>query len=106
MQESTTRPPVRKPLLRSDAEGGVHVLLGGLRLPAELMDHGSKVQGEAQAKRVGTLPRQGHRLVIPCQPLLRIAQMPQRPGVMTRADYTSIFAIAEGRDTVLLGVVE
>src|SRR5215471_5430536 len=103
MQESTTRPPERKPLRRGDADGGFRVLLGGLHLATELMEHGSKAQGETQGKRVSTLLRQGHCFVVPCQPLVRIAQIPQRPGVMTRADHPSVLAIEEGIDTVLRG---
>src|SRR6266705_2720132 len=105
-QESTTRPPERKPLIRGDADGGFRVLLGGMPLTAQLMEPGSKAQGEAQAKRVGTLLRQGHCLVVPCQPLVRIAQIPQRPGSQAMAHHASILPIEERRSSVLLGVVE
>src|SRR5262249_32395535 len=105
MQESTTRPPERKTLRRGDADGGFRVLLGGMHLTTELMEHGSKAQGETQGKRIRTLLRQGHCLVVPCQPLVRIAQQPQRQGVMTRADHPSVLAIEKCIDTVLLGVV-
>src|SRR6266540_3993900 len=56
-QERTTRPPVRKPLIRSDADGGFRALLDGMPLTAQLMELGNKAQGGTQAKRVCNLPR-------------------------------------------------
>src|SRR5439155_24835009 len=105
--EKTTRSPERKPLIRGDADGGFRILLGRMPLMAQqLMEPGSKAQGETQAKRVGTLLRQGHCLVVPCQPLVRIAQIPQRPGSQAMAHHASILPIEERRSSVLLGVVE
>ena len=70
------------------------------------MEHGSKAQGKTQAKGVRTLLRQGHRLVAPRQPLVRIAKIPQRPGGIAAANHASVVPIEERRGAVLLGVVE
>ena len=70
------------------------------------MEHGSKVQGKTQAKGVRTLLRQGHRFLAPRQPLVRIAQVPQRPGGKAVAHHPSVLPIEERRGTVLLGIVE
>ena len=70
------------------------------------MEHGSTAQGKTQAKGVRTLLRQGHRLVAPRQPLVRIAQEPQRPGGIAVANHTSVLPIEERRGAVLLGIVE
>src|SRR5262245_48070859 len=79
-QESTTRPPVWQPLIRSDADGGFRALLGGMPLTAQLVEHRRKTPGKTQTKRVRNLLCQGHRLLALRQPLVRIAQVPQRPG--------------------------
>ena len=52
------------------------------------------------------LLRQGHRLVALRQPLVRIAQEPQRPGGKAVAHHPSVLPIEERRGTVLLGIVE
>src|SRR5215510_3698659 len=105
-QDRTTRPPVRKPLIRSDADGGFRILLGGMPLTAQLMELGNKVQGGTQAKRVCNLPREGHRLVAPCQPLIRIAQQPQHESVLGATHHARVLPMEKCRGTVLLGVVE
>ena len=48
-------------------------------LTAELMEHRRTAQGKTEAKGVCTLLRQGHRLLAPRQPLVRIAQDPTAP---------------------------
>src|SRR5262249_8295352 len=79
-EHSTARPPERKPLFRGEDDGRFSTFLGATHLAAELMEHGSKAQGISQAKGVGNLLREGDRLLAPRQPLIRIAQYPQRPG--------------------------
>src|SRR5215475_2859270 len=79
-EHSTARPPERKPLFRGEEDGRFSTFLGATHLAAELMEHGRKDQSITQAKRVGNLLREGDRLLAPRQPLLRIAQYPQRPG--------------------------
>src|SRR5262249_324507 len=105
-QEKTTRPPVRKPLLRSDADRGFRILLGGMPLTAQLMEHSSKAQGTTEAKGMGTLLRQRQRFVASCQPLVRIAKQPQRQSSSAMAHHPSVFAVEKRRGAVLLGIVE
>jgi len=49
---------------------------------------------------------QCHGLVAPLQGVLGIAQPPQRHGAIGAAGHAGVLAIAEGMDTVLLGVIE
>src|SRR4029453_4134226 len=106
VQQRTHRPPVRKSLFCGEAEGGFGTLLGSLPLPAELMEPGSNAPGIRQAKGVRTLLRQGHRLVVPCQPLVRIAKTPQRAGTNAMAKHTRVLPIEDRRGVMLLGVIE
>src|SRR5262249_15590562 len=48
---------------------------------AELIEYGRFAQGETPAQRVRELLCQGHGGLAPGQRLVRIAQIPQRPGV-------------------------
>ena len=52
------------------------------------------------------LLRQGHRLVAPRQPLVRVAKIPQCPSAKDTANHASIAPVEEGRGAVLLGIVE
>src|SRR5262245_50518745 len=70
------------------------------------MEHGSIAQDRTQAKGVCHLLRQDYRLLFPHQPLVRIAQYPQRTSGKAMAHHASILPVAERMDTVLLGVVE
>ena len=70
------------------------------------MEHGSKAQDKTQAKGVRTLLRQGHRCVDPRQPLVRIAQVPQRPGGKAVANHARVLPIEDRSGAVLLGIVE
>src|SRR5215510_3259889 len=70
------------------------------------MKHRRKEQSESQAKGMRHLLCQGHCLAAPCQPLIRIPQMPQRPGVMTPAYHASIRPIEKRVGAVLLAIVE
>jgi hypothetical protein len=105
-QDRTHRPPVRKFLFRGEADGGFGVLLDGTPFPAKLMEHSPNTQGITQTKGVRTLLRQGHRLLAPRQPLVRIAQVPQRPGSNAMANHTRVLPVEERMGAVLLGVVE
>ena len=77
-----------------------------LNLPAVLMDHGSPTQGKPQAKGMRTLLCQQQRIVTPRQPLVRIAQGPQRPGGKAITNHTRVVPIEEHQGTVLLGIIE
>src|SRR5262249_6765378 len=79
-QYSTECLPLRKSLFRGKAYGGVGALLGSTPLTAELMEYGSQAQGISQAIEIRTLLCQGQHLIVPCQSLVRRAQVPQRPG--------------------------
>ena len=48
------------------------------------------------------LLRQGHRLLVSRQSLIRIAKMPQRPRVKGTTSHTSVVPMEERVDTVLL----
>src|SRR5262245_22588836 len=89
-----------------EVDGGFGAFLGAMRLATELMECGSRNQGKTQAKRVCTLLCQGQRFVDPRQPLLSIAEEPQRQSSKAMAQHTGILAIEEGRGTVLLGIIE
>jgi hypothetical protein len=52
-----------------------------------------------------TLLRQQQRIVTPRQPLVRIAQGPQRPGGNALTDHTRVVPIEERQGTVLLGII-
>ena len=94
---------MRKSLFRGKADNGFSTLLGCTHLAAELMEHRSSTQGNTQAKGVHNLLRQSYRFVAPRQPLVRIAQEPQRPSDMAATHHASILPIEERRGTVLLG---
>src|SRR5262249_7771372 len=98
--------PVRKSLVCGDADGGFSALLGATHLTAELMEHSRSTQGKTQAEGVCTLLRQRHCFLAPHQPLVRITQVPQRPGVLNRAYHASILPIEKRVGAVLIGVVE
>src|SRR5262249_36900336 len=106
VEKRTKRHPERKSLLRRKADGGFSTFLGATYLTTELMEHGSTGQDPTQAKRVGNLLCEGHRLLALREPLGRIAQTPQRPGSKALANHPSVLAIEERRGTVLLGVVK
>jgi hypothetical protein len=55
---------------------------------------------------VGTLLRQGHRLLAPHQPLRRIATYPQRQRGKAVTHHTRVVPIAQRSGAVLLGVVQ
>src|SRR6516225_8490148 len=65
------------------------------------MEHGSTVQGKRQAKKVCALLCPRHRLLGPRQPLVRIAQVPQRPSGTVLAWHTRVVPIEERRGAVL-----
>src|SRR5262245_22977667 len=89
-----------------EVENGFGTVLGTMHLATEIMDCGSTVQGVSQAKGVCPLLRQGHRLLDPRQPLVRIAQQPEEMGVMAAARHPSILPIEQRRGTVLLEIIE
>src|SRR5215510_13088716 len=105
-QSSTVCDPERKSLFRGKADGGFSTFLGATHLTTELMDHSSTAQDPPQAKGVCNLLREGHRLLALRQPLVRIAQTPQRPGSKAMANHPSVLSIEERRGTVLLGIVQ
>src|SRR6516165_5817032 len=70
------------------------------------MAEGSDTQGAIQAEGVRTLLRQGYRLVVPCQPLVRIPKRPERPSGVATANYTRLLPMLEYRGVVLLGIVK
>src|SRR5215470_7146855 len=105
-QNSTVCHPERKSLFRRHRQGGFSTLLGQTHLTAALMEYSSHAQDKTQAVGVRMLLRQRHRLLAPRQPLLRIAQGPQRPGGKAMAHHTSIRPIKEHPGTVLLRVVQ
>src|SRR5215471_2786487 len=70
------------------------------------MAEGSDTQGVIQAEGVCTLLRQGYRLVVPCQPLVRIPQRPERVSGVATANYTRVLPMQEYRGVVLLGIVK
>src|SRR5712691_11226952 len=98
--------PVWKSLFRRKAHSGFGAFLGATLLPAKLMEYRSSTQGKTQAIGVRNLLCQGHCLVAPHQPLVRIPQIPQRPGGMAAAHHTRALPIEEHRGAVLLGIIE
>jgi hypothetical protein len=106
VQNSTVRHPAQKSLFHGEAHGGFGTLLSDTPLATALMEHGSPAQGKTEAKRVCALLSQGHRLIVPRQPLVRIAQGPQRPGGIAAAKHPGILPMEKHRGAVLLGIVE
>src|SRR5438270_3559149 len=82
VQDRTERHKLRKSLCRREADGGCGARLGRTHFAAQLMENRRTTQGKTQAQGVRNLLRQRHRLVVPCQSLVRIAQEPQRSRVM------------------------
>src|SRR5712671_3555518 len=105
-QDRTYRHPERKSLFRGEKNGGFRPLLGSTPLAAVLMELRRTAQGKTPAKRVRDLLSQRHRLLAPRQPLLRIAQGPQRPGGKDVANHARVLTIAECGGAVLLGIIE
>ena len=66
------------------------------------LEYGSFTQGETQAKRVRELLRQGHCCLAPCPRLVRIAKIPQRPGVTAETRHTNVLPEEERSRTVLV----
>src|SRR5262245_13603335 len=80
-QESTDRHPEPESLFLREADRGFSAFLGSPHLTAECMENASPDEGRTEAVGVCQVLRQGQRLVIPRQPLLRIAQQPECLGV-------------------------
>src|SRR5262249_23856863 len=97
---------LRKSLLCCEPDAGFRARLGSVLFTAELMEHGSNTQGNAQAKGGRHLLCQGQCLLAPCQRLVRIAQYPEDMGVKAAAIHPQVLPIQERRSAVLLGVVE
>ena len=106
-QDSTTRPPVRKSLFRGEADGGFGALLGGTA-PRGGTDGTWQQQLKAKPRLKGCALccARVTASLAPRQPLVRIAQIPQRPGVKAVANHPSVLPIEERRGAVLLGIVE
>src|SRR5262245_16050151 len=104
-EHRTDRHPVRKSLFLGEVDRGFSTFLGGMPLTAELMEYGNHTPGKTQAKGVGNLLCQRHRLLALRQPLVRRAQVPQFPGSMAMANDPGILPIEDSRGAVLLGVV-
>src|SRR5262245_12260734 len=94
-QDSTLRPPVRKSLGRGKADRCFDTLLGATYPTTEGMEYGSEKQGKTQAKGMCTLLRQRHRLLAPCQPLVRISQRPERPSGKDVANHPRVLPMLE-----------
>src|SRR5215470_10713245 len=104
--DSTMRSPVWKLLLSGELDSGFGVFLGETHLATELMKCGNRVPGKTQAIRVRKLLHQSHCLLALRQRLVRIAQIPQRPGSKAVTHHASILPIERRMGAVLLGVVE
>src|SRR5262249_44695602 len=100
VQRSTVCHPMRKSLLLRETDGGFGASLGATHLATELMKHGSRNEGNTEAKGVCNLLRQGHRLVTLHQPLIRIAKYPQCPSSITMTHHPRVFPIEERSGTV------
>src|SRR3989442_11505897 len=100
------RPPILKSLFLGETDSGFSTLLGRTHLTAELMKHGSKAQAITKTIGVYNVLRQGHRLIVPCQSLVRIAKGPQRRGSKVMARHASVLPIEERLGAVLLGIIE
>ena len=68
---------VRKPLVGRDGHGGLGACLGQGRLPAQVMQHGSPVQGEGETQGVGELLGQGQRRLDAGHRLVGVPEEPE-----------------------------
>src|SRR5215471_3079394 len=93
VEETTDRYPVWESLFLCETEGGCGVFLGAMRLATEQMEHSSSTQGTPQAVGVRNLLRERHHLLVLRQPLIRIAQGPQRTSSKAMAHHPSVLAI-------------
>src|SRR5262249_38609316 len=105
-QERTDRHPEWESLVLRKADSGFSAFLGSTPLTTQAMIFASTDEGRTEAVRVYQVLRQGHRLVDPRQPLLRIAQTPQCPSTMDATQDASVFAMEECKGAVLLDIVE
>src|SRR5712691_9658349 len=105
-QDRTHRPPVRKSLFLGETESGFTTFLGATPLTTELIEHRRTTQGIAEAKGMRHVLRQGHRLIGPCESLVRIAKPPQRQRGMATAHHARVLPIEEHRGAVLLGIIK
>src|SRR5262249_11940252 len=80
--------------------------LGETHLATKRIGYSRKTQNESQAKGVRTLLRQGYCLIVLHLPLVRIAQVPERPSSMATAYHAIVLPIEERRGAMLLGIVE
>ena len=90
MQERTDCHPGLKSLFLSKAHSGFSAFLSSTHFTAELMDNSSSIPRLPEAVGVRRLLRQGHRFIIPRQPLVRIPQQPQRPSGKAATHHTSV----------------
>jgi hypothetical protein len=93
-----------KSLLDREGQDSFCPLLGRLPLPAELMNHGSKIQGIRQAVGMRELLGKGKGCVDFLHGLIWIAQMPKSAGGIDPTAHPRIIPHVE--QARLLGVVE
>src|SRR5262249_44001959 len=105
-ENCSPRFPKWKPLVGCEGNGCSGLLLRCLSFPAQLMEPGSKGEGKSEAKGVRQLLGEGERIVDTSQGLLRIAEIPQRPGSKGEAVHPGVIAIEKGVGAILLGIVE
>ena len=98
---------IGKPMLRSEGERCFRTLTRCGCLAAKLMARGHQSQDMRKAVEMAQLLGQRACLVALLQGLLRIAEQPERPGVLATAAHTGIMTSVErGMGLVLMWVVQ
>ena len=81
--------------------------LGQGRLPAQVMQHGSPVQGKVETRGVGELLGQGQRRLAAGQRLVGVAEEPEgRRGAIAAAHPRIVPAVERGMGAVPLRIIE
>src|SRR5262249_30760142 len=101
-ENCSPRFPEWKPLVSCEGNGCCCPLLHCLSFPAQLIEPESK----GEAKGVRQLLGEGEGFVDSPQGLVRIAEIPQRPGSKGEAVHPGVIAIQKGVGAMLLGMVE
>src|SRR6266508_6198142 len=105
-EDSSSRQEESEPLLVRERNRRLGVLLGRLRLTAELMDSSRKTQGGSQAQRMRELVSQAQRCADSLHGLVWIAQKPQNKSRKKEQRHPGLGSMHKGHGAVLLGIIE
>ena len=98
---------LRKLLVGRDGHGGLGACLGQGRLPAQVMQHGSPVQGNGETQGVGELLGQGQRRLAAGHRLVGVPEEPEGRRRAIAATHPRVVpAVERGMGAVPLRIIE